>query len=154
MQNTISLNTKRFCFNHICNSFRQSKRGPKNSLLFCCKGNYSWGSSAYRWKDTPYFSKIATIGCINIENKTGARIELCGIPQASGCEDELCWPMGTLKLLFVKKDWNHFNTLPYNPIHLSNLEIKILWSIISNAELKSKSTKATTFPLCFHINNI
>ncbi len=51
--------------------FRQSNRDPKNYFML-------------QGKIPPCFSKIAPIGSINIENKTGARIEPCGSPQASG----------------------------------------------------------------------
>ncbi len=57
-------------------------------------------------------SSIFLKDSMNIDNKTGARIEPCGTPQASVCEDELRWPIETLKLLFVQKDSNLFNTKP------------------------------------------
>ncbi len=81
------------------------------------------------------------------ENNVGARIEPCGTPQERCAVEEVYFPIQTENFLLVKKDWNQFRTVPWKPKRFSRREIRIEWSTMSNAELRSKRTRATALPL-------
>lgn len=66
-----------------------------------------------------------------------------GIPHLRGADEDVNSPMVTEKLLFVKYQ---FKTTPSIPTNLSSCEIRISWSIVSNAALKSSNTKTAAFP--------
>ncbi len=51
----------------------------------CLKGRYNWVSSAYKFKDTPYFKKMEPNGSRYKENNVGARIDPWGTPQDTCC---------------------------------------------------------------------
>ncbi len=108
----------------------------------CLKGRYNWVSSAYKWKDTPCFTKMEPNGSRYNENNIGARIDPCWTPQERCAAEK-----DTENFLLVKKDWNQFKTVPWMPTRFSSREIRIVWSTISKAELRSKRTRATALPL-------
>ncbi len=111
------------------------------------KGRYNWVSSAYKWKDTPYFKKMEPYSSRYKENNVGERIDPCGTPHERCAAEEVCFPMCTENFLLFKKDWNHFRTVSCMPTRFYSQEIRIVWSTISKAELRSKRTRATALPL-------
>ncbi len=110
-------------------------------------GRYDLVSSAYKWKDTPYFKKMEPDGSRYKENNVGARIDPCGTPQERCAAEEVCFPMYTDNFLLLKKTLKHLRTVSCMPKRFSSREIRTVWSTISKAELRSKRTWATAPPL-------
>lgn len=69
-----------------------------------------------------------------------------GTPQVKGATDETEFPKPTEKVLSHKKDLKQLRARPRMPTHCSRREIRIVWSTVSNAALRSSKTRITESP--------
>jgi len=80
------------------------------------------------------------------ENKIGPITEPCGTPQVTGTVVETKLPYFTENALLVRYDFNHFKTVPYIPTNWDYRFMRITWSIVSKAALKSNKIRAAALP--------
>lgn len=75
------------------------------------------------------------------EHRVGARMDPRGTPQVTGATDETEFPLSTEKVLSHKKDLNQLRASPRMPTLCSRHKIRIVWSTVSNAALRSSKTR-------------
>lgn len=91
------------------------------------------------------------MGSMYTEKRRGPRMDPCGTSHSwgdGGAEGDENPPRLTEQVLLVKQDLNQFETGPRKPQRFSRWGIRILWSTVANAALKSKSITAVTRVNC------
>lgn len=103
-------------------------------------------SSAKQWKGMLCFLKLDPKDSIYKEKRMGPRMEPWGTPQVSGAAIEQYSLRWTEKILSVRYDWNHLTAVPLMPMHCSRHDKRILWSTVSKAAVRSRSTRIAELP--------
>ena len=78
-------------------------------------------------------------------NSTGPRHDPCGTPVVSCFFPERVPLICTCWVLWERYDVHHFKSVPPTPKPDPKVSNKILWSIVSNAALRSSMTRRVTF---------
>jgi len=136
--------------NQQCKEARQDSRVDRGEAAsFTEQAMYNWVSSAYCCSDTLYCEAMSAIGEIQRQNRIGPRTDPWGTPVRQsvtvGVEEALSTQ--TLWVLPNKYEVSHANGEPVMPNLVCNLFNRILWSMVSNAALKSKDTNIVHLPL-------
>ena len=80
------------------------------------------------------------------EKRMGPRMEPWGTPQCRGARDEVASPIPMENCLPVRYDLNHSRAVPDMPTECCSRVIRIVWSIVSKAAVRSSSTRIEQYP--------
>ena len=104
---------------------------------------YNWVSSAYRWYDSPWSFIMSAIGDVYNKYNKGPRTDPWGTPHFNARCEEWLFPTLTNSLREDRYDFSHLSTVPWKPKQVDSLVTRRVWSTVSNAADRSKSTSMT-----------
>ena len=107
---------------------------------------YQHLSSAYVCYWRPCRRIIVVNGYTYIVYNRAPKTEPCGTPQLASRDSEKTSFTHTLLSLLLKKDSNHWSTVPSTPYKWLNLRIHIVWSTVSKAAERSSELRTVHLP--------
>ena len=106
----------------------------------------SWVSSAYCCWQTLWLLAMIAIGETNMVNRMGPRADPCGTPVHQAVEVERDLPVRTNWLRSWRYDDIQINAMCETPKDVWSLSRRMLWSMVSKAELMSSDTRSVKLP--------
>ena len=141
----LSFKARPFWANQECNDKSQFSRSWSLEELLRDNEMCSWVSTVYCCWPTLWLLAMRAIGEIYVVNRMGPWTDSCGTPVQQAVEVERLLPIPNW-LRSWRYDDIQFNAMCETPKDVWSLSRRMLWSMMSKAELMSSDTRSVELP--------